>query len=109
MKTAEKNQTSINEEMRDYRANLPACPDVIKNFLKKATHREKLFAVLLSQLLNKESAFGGEDHLIGNNSYNKWLPEIIKTGKNPDYVKTCKDIDEITITHMIPILDAWEV
>jgi hypothetical protein len=56
---------------------------IIKHWMAERTFTEKLTAVLLWQLNNKESCFEGPDRKLPNELFLDWEEEIIQASENP--------------------------
>jgi len=89
--------TCIEEKEKTLKENLP----VIKAWMNQCTYREKLTAVLLWQLINKEDLFDKPYDLIGNEFSRQWENEIINHDINSD--------EDDSITRLVAMMIPWEV
>lgn len=81
----------------------------IKRYLGRVSFQEKLTAVLLWQLINKETEFEKPDKgKIGNDYYRQWQDDIIKTCGDPKYLEGT-DPDEAQVAGVCAMMLYWEV
>jgi len=108
MERVETNQATITgEEQRTGKEGDPALK-TIKRWLSKRTFQEKLTAVLLAELLEKESEFDEPDKKIGNETLRRWRYEVIRASGDTEYLENA-DRDEIAVTSSVNVMLPWNV
>ena len=79
----------------------------IKRWLKQRTHREKLAAILMLELLQKEGEFNKPDDNAGNDLIALWRTEIIDASGDPEYLNNA-DPDEAAVTAAVAMMIPWK-
>ena len=82
--------------------------ETIKRWLSKRSYSEKLTAVLMWQLVTKESAFEKPDNSIGNDFFHQWEDEIVTNSGDPKYLENAP-VDEAAVTSATTIMLPWKV
>ena len=80
----------------------------IKRWMQQTTYRERLTAILLLELLQKETEFDKPDNSIGNDLISQWRTEIIDAGGNSEFFSKT-DAEEIAVTSATAMMIPWKV